>query len=110
MQMSDCKSMQFTWLGNGTAGNRKSALNYESFRLGNLHISVGDFVLVRNDDSVDPEDFSNSFVAQVKELFDTGVEPDPHQAKVQWFSRVSELPSFALKFIDQVDSVNEVVA
>ncbi|XP_035229678.1 origin recognition complex subunit 1-like [Stegodyphus dumicola] len=109
MQMSSCKAMQFTWLGNGTAGNRKSVVNYESFRLGNLHISIGDFVLVRNDASIDPEDFSNSFVAQVKELFDTGVEPEPHRAKVQWFSRISELPSFALKFIDKVDTVNEVV-
>lgn len=46
---------------------------FRSFILGDLRIEIGDFVLVRNDDALDPEDFMSCYVAQVKNLFDTGI-------------------------------------
>lgn len=46
---------------------------FRAFILGDLKIAIGDFVLVRNDDALDPEDFMSCYVAQVKNLFDTGI-------------------------------------
>lgn len=46
---------------------------FRGFILGDLKIKIGDFVLVRNEDALDPEDFMNCYVAQVKNLFDTGI-------------------------------------
>lgn len=94
---------EFRWIGEGTISFRKkkSEIHYKSFYLDDLKFEIGDFVLIRNDESVDPEDPSHCHVAQIKELYDNGDKYEPHVARVQWFSRVSELPPFAQKSFNE---------
>ncbi|XP_054720804.1 origin recognition complex subunit 1-like [Uloborus diversus] len=101
------ESTEFRWIGNSY--RKDSYEHYRSFYLGEEIFQVGDFVIVRNDLALDPEDVSQCYVAQVKDLYETGIEPMPHVAKVQWYSRLFEIPVRFLKEFGKVDSQYEIV-
>ncbi|GFQ83082.1 origin recognition complex subunit 1 [Trichonephila clavata] len=99
---------EFRWVGEGTLPKKKSEIHYKAFYLDDLKFEIGDFVLIRNDESVDPEDPSHCYVGQIKDLYDNGDKYEPHVARVQWFSRVTELPPFAQKLFNELFE-NELV-
>nr|XP_042894751.1 origin recognition complex subunit 1 isoform X2 [Parasteatoda tepidariorum] len=90
----------FQWIGKSTPSKR--GFSYKSFTCGDVIYNIGDYVLIRNDNSVDPEDIFNCFIAQIKDLYETDSVHKPYQAHVRWFSRTSDLPIHCQKSLDQI--------
>ncbi|KAG8197381.1 hypothetical protein JTE90_013504 [Oedothorax gibbosus] len=100
--ISQDQDREFRWEGEESAVRERRRVYYKSFFLDEEKFCIGDFALIRNDDSIDPEDISNCYVGQIKELYDTGDKYEPHQARVQWYSRITELPPYTRKYFNQV--------
>ncbi|GIY77466.1 origin recognition complex subunit 1 [Caerostris darwini] len=94
---------EIRWEGERTVFVNRSKIenHYKVLYIDDLKLEIEDFVLVRNDDSVDPEDTSNCYVGQIKTLFHRDSDEKIPRATVQWFSRISELPPYVQKLIDQ---------
>lgn len=63
---------------------------YRKCIIGALTVSVGDFVLVSNADSVEPDTVAGCDVAKIITLFEideSSSGKDPCRAIVQWYSR-----------------------
>ncbi|GIY60051.1 hypothetical protein CEXT_707821, partial [Caerostris extrusa] len=62
---------EIRWEGERTVFVNRSKVenHYKALYIDDLKLEIEDFVLVRNDDSVDPEDTSNCYVGQIKTLF-----------------------------------------
>ncbi|GFT61485.1 origin recognition complex subunit 1 [Nephila pilipes] len=102
MRTLHVNNSEFRWIGKGTTSllKKKHEIHYKAFSIDDLKFEIGDFVLIREDESVDPEDPSHCYIGRIKDLYDNGDEYEPHIARVQWFSRVSDLPPFAQKLFD----------
>ncbi|KAJ9601789.1 hypothetical protein L9F63_000081 [Diploptera punctata] len=64
---------------------------YREFAFGRIHGKIGDFVLISNADSADPDTVEGCDVAEILKLFEAKGD-DPYKAKVKWYSRPNGLP------------------
>lgn len=66
-------SPKFEWIGDFTVPDRRSKHKcYNKFKLSGIEYAVGDHVLIRDDDSMDPEELRNCYIGRIKTAFDTG--------------------------------------
>jgi hypothetical protein len=86
----------FSWTGDTVTPppkDRKSAdlPHYNAFKLGELSVDLGDFILVKPDDG--SENLQDCEVARLDRLYqDTSATSDPYRAEVTWLCRPSLLP------------------
>ncbi|XP_064479532.1 origin recognition complex subunit 1-like isoform X2 [Ornithodoros turicata] len=101
----------FRWIGDYTVPDRRSKhKHYQRFSVSGIQYNVGDHVLVRDNDSMDPEHLQNCYVARVKAAFDTGDTGTDHRfAKVQWYARVTELPPALQATLGTTDYFRDVI-
>ncbi|XP_077981782.1 uncharacterized protein LOC144436795 [Glandiceps talaboti] len=71
--------------------------HFESFILKGSHgtkeqFHKEDYVCIDNSDDVSSNSQDNSFIAQIRDLYDTGESEDSKRAIVQWYVRNDELP------------------
>ncbi|CAN7938478.1 unnamed protein product [Ixodes hexagonus] len=111
MVITSKTSPDFAWIGDFTIRDRRSKHKcYSKFRLSGTEYAVGDCVLIRDDDSMDPEELRNCFVGRIKSAFDTGdLSKDHRFVTVQWYLRVTELPPTQQARLGQCDYFREVL-
>lgn len=111
MVLSSGTSPDFAWIGDFTIQDRRSKHRcYSKFRLSGTEYAVGDCVLIRDDDSMDPEELRNCFVGRIKKAFDTGdLSKDHRFVAVQWYLRVTELPPTQQGRLGHCDYFREVL-
>lgn len=64
------------------------------FQFKKIVAEIGDFVLISNADSAEPDTESGCDAARIIALYeDTTNSSDPFRARVQWYSRPSDLPT-----------------
>ncbi|XP_026744810.1 origin recognition complex subunit 1-like [Trichoplusia ni] len=84
---------------------------YEKFQYGNITAGIGDYVLVSNADAAEPDTESGCDAAKIVSLFeDPTNSSDPFRAKVQWYSRPTDLPNWCFSNMEAVSFMeNEVI-
>lgn len=103
--------VDFKWIGDFVVENRRSKnRSYSKFKLSGRTYAVGDYVLIRDDDSMDPEALRNCYVGRIKSAFDTGETDGDHRfVTVAWYIRAVELPPSQQAKIVDVDYFREVL-
>lgn len=72
---------------------------------------MGDFVLVSNADAAEPDTEGGCDAAKILSLYeDRSNNNDPFRAKVQWYSRPSDLPKECLNNCDGISFNNREVS
>ncbi|XP_067141497.1 origin recognition complex subunit 1-like [Centruroides vittatus] len=102
----------FKWIGDGfrTDRRKKDELHYRAFQSDSFHVDVGDFVLIRNDDSLYPESVQHCFIAQVKDLYEKGQNSSIlYLAEVQWYSRITDIPPHHQRKLKEVSYKQELI-
>ncbi|KAM3960370.1 origin recognition complex subunit 1 [Aphomia sociella] len=84
---------------------------YEKFQFQNITAQIGDFVLVSNADAAEPDTEEGCDAAQILSLYeDRSNNNDPFRAKVKWYSKPADLPSWCFNNIDPISfSDREVI-
>ncbi|XP_046385697.1 origin recognition complex subunit 1 isoform X2 [Ischnura elegans] len=93
----DPEEKLFTWVGcvlsqRGRDRRRENLKHYSAFKYGSIEGQLGDFVLISNFDSVDPDSLEGCDVAKILQLYELEDAEEPHRAVVQWYSRPQQLP------------------
>lgn len=111
------KAVRFTWLGKPIQPSRKerrfeSRTFYRGYSLGHIKIEEGDCVFIRNTDAED-DHASSCDIAKIIRCYDNGERINNNKVKVQWYSRVEDIPQNHLKDIPEgvppIDTSLEVV-
>ncbi|CAD0203314.1 unnamed protein product [Chrysodeixis includens] len=84
---------------------------YEKFQFGSITAGIGDYVLVSNADAAEPDTEGGCDAARIVSLYeDPTNSSDPFRAKVQWYSRPTDLPNWCFSNMDPVSFMeNEVI-
>lgn len=103
--------VDFEWIGDYFVQNRRSKhRSYSKFRLSGKTYTVGDYVLIRDDDSMDPEELRNCYIGRIKSAFDTGeMEQDHWFVTVTWYVRAVELSPSQQSKVADFDYFREVL-
>ncbi|KAH6941145.1 hypothetical protein HPB50_014308 [Hyalomma asiaticum] len=103
--------VDFEWIGDYEVRNRRSKhRSYSKFKLSGKTYAIGDYVLIRDDDSMDPEALRNCYVGRITSAFDTGETDGDHRfVTVAWYIRAVELPPSQQAKIVDVDYFREVL-
>ncbi|KAK8782264.1 hypothetical protein V5799_016396 [Amblyomma americanum] len=101
----------FEWIGDYFVQNRRSKhRSYSKFKLSGKTYTVGDYVLIRDDDSMDPEELRNCYVGRIKSAFDTGEMDQDHRfVTVAWYIRAVELSPSQQAKVANFDYFREVL-
>lgn len=76
---------------------------FRKFQFKEIIAEVGDFVLISNADAAEPDTEGGCDAAKILSLYeDTSNNNDPFRAKVQWYSRHSDLPKECLNHSNNV--------
>ncbi|KAL4704286.1 hypothetical protein ACJJTC_016304 [Scirpophaga incertulas] len=95
------------WLGTEICD--KSSLSnsfhyYKKFQFKKIIAEIGDCVLISNADSAEPDTEEGCDAARIVDLYeDTSNKNDPFRAKVQWYSKAKDLPSWFTNKMDAID-------
>ncbi|KAI5633216.1 ATPase family associated with various cellular activities (AAA) domain-containing protein [Phthorimaea operculella] len=102
-----------TWLSDEISIDQKSSItfrHYEKFQFNDLIAEIGDFVLVSNADSAEPDTEEGCDAARIVALYeDTTNSSDPFRAKVQWYSRPEDLPKSSLSNTEPIEFLDREV-
>lgn len=81
------------------------------FQFKKLVAGVGDFVLISNADSAEPDTEEGCDAARIVALYeDISSNSNPFRAKVQWYSRPSDLPNWCFNKIEPIDFMEKEVS
>ncbi|XP_055536896.1 origin recognition complex subunit 1 [Wyeomyia smithii] len=90
----------------------RPALFYSKCYYGALTLKVGNYVLVSNVDSPEPDSVSGSDIARIEHMYETLADDpkaDTCRAIVQWFSRPTALPSKIINSENYIFDVNHEI-
>ncbi|VVC93289.1 unnamed protein product [Leptidea sinapis] len=93
-------SKAFCWLSETVIIEQKvsnSFQYYTKFHFNDIIAEVGDFVLISNADSAEPDTEEGCDAAKIITLYeDADNKYDPYRAKVQWYSKPTDIPKGCL--------------
>ncbi|XP_041984784.1 origin recognition complex subunit 1 [Aricia agestis] len=96
-----------TWLSEEVHNDQNFSTSYhyyEKFQYKHIVAGLGDFVLVSNADAAEPDTEDGCDAAKILSLYeDRTNKRDPFRAKVQWFSKWSDLPKGCLNENEPID-------
>ncbi|CAK1550733.1 unnamed protein product [Leptosia nina] len=106
-------SKAVTWLS-GEVFNENNVSNtfhyFSKFQFKDIIAEVGDYVLVSNADSAEPDTEEGCDAAKILALYEDHYNKhDPFRAKVQWYSKVNDLPKKNLNNKEQLDFLDKEV-
>ncbi|XP_026491784.2 origin recognition complex subunit 1 [Vanessa tameamea] len=85
-----------TWLSEEISNDQNFSNSfhfYKKFQFADIVAEIGDFVLISNADAAEPDTEGGCDAAKILALYeDQSNKNDPFRAKVQWYSRPSDLP------------------
>lgn len=83
---------------------------YKKFQFNNIIAEIGDFVLVSNADAAEPDTEAGCDAARIISLYEDRTNTsDPFRAKVQWYSRPSDLPEWCLNKMELTNFLEKEV-
>ncbi|XP_053614639.1 origin recognition complex subunit 1 [Plodia interpunctella] len=92
-----CKNKAVKWLSEEILDSQSlsnSFYYYEKFQFQQIVAGIGDFVLISNADAAEPDTEDGCDAARIVALYeDRSNNNDPFRAKVQWYSKPSDLPA-----------------
>ncbi|XP_063626861.1 origin recognition complex subunit 1 [Cydia splendana] len=102
-----------TWLSDKQYNEQNISTNfhyYEKFQFQKLIAGIDDFVLISNADSAEPDTEEGCDAARIVALYeDVSNSTDPFRAKVQWYSRPSDLPKSSINNVEPIEFVDKEV-
>lgn len=80
------------------------------FQFQNLVSEIGDFVLISNADAAEPDTEAGCDAARIVSLYEDSTNSnDPFRAKVQWYSRPTDLPDWTFNNVDTIEFYDKEV-
>ncbi|KAJ8717714.1 hypothetical protein PYW07_005644 [Mythimna separata] len=77
--------------------------HYEKFQFENIIAGIGDCVLISNADAAEPDTEAGCDAARIISLYEDATNTsDPFRAKVQWYSRPSDLPNWCFTKMEPI--------
>ncbi|CAG5036081.1 unnamed protein product [Parnassius apollo] len=77
--------------------------HYEKFQFKKIVGEIGDYILISNADAAEPDTEEGCDAARIISLYeDPSNKNDPYRAKVQWYSRPSDLPNGCFNKIEPI--------
>lgn len=83
---------------------------FRKFQFKNIVGEIGDFVLISNADSAEPDTEGGCDAARIVGLYEDSTNSrDPFRARVQWYSRPNDLPVSCFNNIEPIQFLEKEV-